>query len=146
MELYRDETNSGANNNINYSIKDSKSFDYKISTTGKLEGNKTKKEVEIVVPLKNLSNFWKTLDVPLINYKINLILTLSENCVLASKATRDAVHVQWGNPAVAAIDNPTNATFKITDTTSYVPVVTLSTKNDKKLLEQLKKRFKRTVK
>ena len=46
------------------------------------------------MPLKNLSNFWKTLDVPLINYKINLILTLSENCVLASKATRDAVHVQ----------------------------------------------------
>ena len=146
MELYRDETNSGANNNINYSIKDSKSFDYKTSITGKLEGNNTEKEVEIVVPLKYLSNFWRTLNMPLINCEINLILTWSENCVLTSKATRDAVPAQGGNPAVAAIDNPTNATFKITDTTSYVPVVTLSTKNDKKLLEQLKKRFKRTVK
>ena len=81
---------------------------------------------------------------PLINCEINLILTWSENCVLASK-TKDAVPAQGENPAVAAIDNPTNATFKITDTTLYVPVVTLSTKNDKKLLEQLKTRFKRTV-
>ena len=64
---YRDEPNSGANNNINYSIKDSKSFDYKTSITGKLEGNNTEKEVEIVVPLKHLSNFWRTLDMPLIN-------------------------------------------------------------------------------
>ena len=144
MELYRDETNSGANNNINYSIKDSKSFDYKTSITGKLESNNPK--VEIVVPLKHLSSFCRTLDMPLINCEINLILTWSENCVLTSKATSDAVPAQGGNPAVAAIDNPTNATFKITDTTSYVPVVTLSTKNDKKLLEQLKKRFKRTVK
>ena len=53
---YRDEPNSGvggADNNINYSIKDSKSFDYKTSITGKLEGNNTEKEVEIVVPLKH---------------------------------------------------------------------------------------------
>ena len=57
---YRDEPNNGvggANNNINYSIKDSKTFDYKTSITGKLEGNNTEKEVEIVVPLKHLSNF-----------------------------------------------------------------------------------------
>ena len=81
---------------------------------------------------------------PLINCEINLILTWSENCVLTSKATRDA------NPdvnlAVAAINNPTNATFKITDTKLYVPVVTLSTENDKKLLEQLRTGFKRTIK
>ena len=44
----------------NYSIKDSKSFDYKTSIIGKLEGNNT--EVEIVVPLKHLSNFQRTLD------------------------------------------------------------------------------------
>ena len=62
---YRDEPNSGANNNINYSTNDSKSFDYKTSITGKLEGNNTEKEVEIVVPLKHLSNFWRTLDMPL---------------------------------------------------------------------------------
>ena len=50
------------------------------------------------------------------------------------------------DPAVAAINNPTNATFKITDTKLYVPVVTLSTENDKKLLEQLRTGFKRTIK
>ena len=85
---YRDEINSGANNNINYTIKDSKSFDYKTSITGKLGGNKIKKEVEIVVALKHLSNFWRKLDMPLINCEINLILTWTENCVLTSKATR----------------------------------------------------------
>ena len=74
---YRDEPNSGAEGNINYSIKDSKSFDYKTKITGRLEGNDTKKEVEIVVPLKHLSNFWRTLDIPLINCEINLILIWS---------------------------------------------------------------------
>ena len=75
---YRDEPNSflrGANNNVNYSIKDSKLFDYETSITGKLEGNNTEKEVEIVGPLKYLSNFWRTLDIPLINCEVNLILT-----------------------------------------------------------------------
>ena len=137
-DYYRDEPNSdidGANNNVNYSIKDSKSFDYKTSITGKLEGNNTEKEVEIVVPLKHLSNFWRTLDMPLINCEINLILTWSENCVLTSKATRDAVPAQGGNPAVSRVNVPTNATFKSTIVKLYVPVVTLSTENDKTLLE-----------
>ena len=73
------------------------------------------------------------------------ILRWSENCVVTSKATRDSVPAQGGNPAVAAIDNPTNATFKITDKKLYVPVVTLSTENDKRLLEQLKTGFKRSI-
>ena len=56
---YREKPNSGAVGNINYSIKDSKSFNYKTSITGKLEGNNVEKDdVEIVVPLKYLSNFW----------------------------------------------------------------------------------------
>ena len=42
------------------------------------------------MPLKHLSNFWRALDMPLLNYEINLIITWSENCVLTSKATRDA--------------------------------------------------------
>ena len=124
---YRDEPNSGIggeNNNVNYLIKDSKSFNYKTSITGKLEGNNTEKEVKIVVPLKYFSNFWRTLEMPLINCEINVILTWSENCVLTSKVTRDA------DPTVAAINNHTNATFKITDTKLHVPVVTLSTEND----------------
>ena len=143
---YRDEPNSGANNNINYSIKDSKSFDYKTSITGKLEGNNTEKESEIVVPLKNFSNFWRTLDMLLITCEINLILALSEICVLISKATRTAVPAQGENPAVAAINNPTNTTFQIKDAKLYVPVVTLSTESDKILLEQLRTGFKITIK
>ena len=70
-------------------FKDSKSFDFKASITGKLEGSNTKKEAEIVVPLKYLSNFWRLLDIPLINSEINLFLTWSENYVFTSKATRD---------------------------------------------------------
>ena len=81
---YRDKPNSGLggdNNNVNYSIKDSKSFDYKTSITGKLEGNNSEKEVEIVVPLKYLNNVWRTLQIPLINCEINLILTLCQKIV-----------------------------------------------------------------
>ena len=141
---YRDEPNSGANNNINYSVKDSKSFDYKASFTGKLEGNNTEKEAEIVVPLKYLSNFWRLLDIPLINNEINFILTWPENCVLTSKVPRDAD--PDADPAVAAFNNPKNATFKITDVKLYAPVVTLSTESDKTLLEQLRTGFKRTIK
>ena len=55
-------------------------------------------------------------------------------------ATRDA---EGGNPAIVA---PSGATFKITDTKLYVPVVTLSKENNMKLLEKLKSGFKRTVK
>ena len=75
---YVDEPKSGANNNINYySTKDSKSFDYKIIITGKLEGNHTGKEVGIVVPSKHLSNFWRTLDMSLTKCEINVLLTWS---------------------------------------------------------------------
>ena len=81
---------------------------------------------------------------PLINCEINVILTWSENCVLTSKATRDANYDV--NPTIAAVNNPTNATFKITDTKLYVAVVTLSTKDDNNFLEQLTSRFKRTIK
>ena len=93
-----------------------------------------------------ISNFWKTLDMPLINCEINVILTWSENCVLTSTATRYAGPAQGGNPAVVASDNPTNATFQITDAKLYVPVVTLLAENDKRLLEQLRTRLKRTIK
>ena len=89
------------------------------------------------MPLKYLSNFWRTLDIPLINCEVSLTLTWSQNCVIRSKATRDAI--------VLGINNPTNATFKIKDTKLYVPVVTLSAENDNKLLGQLKTGFKRTV-
>ena len=135
----------GDNNNISYSIKDSKYFDYKTSITGKLEGiNLEKDDVKIVVPLKYLSNFWRTLDMPLISCKVSLTLTWSKNCVLTRKATRD--DDPNADPAVDKINNSTNATFNKIDCKLYVPVVTLSAENDNKLLEQLKTLFKRTIK
>ena len=74
---YRHEPNSGAVGNINYSMKDSKSFNYKTSITGKLEGNNVEKDdVEIVVPLKYLRNFWRTLDMRLINCEVSLTLRI----------------------------------------------------------------------
>ena len=147
QNYYRDKPNSGLggdNNNLNNSIKNSKSFNYKTSIAGKLEGNIIEKEVEIVVPLTYLSNFWRTLNMPLINCEINFILTWSENCVLTSKATR--VSNPDVNPAIAAVNNPTIATYKITDTKLYVPVFTLSTRNNNIFLEQLELGFKRTIK
>ena len=146
---YRDKPSSdigGENNNVNCFIKGSKSFDYKTSITGLLEGISRTKDVEIVVPLKYLSNFWRTLNMSLINCEINLILTWAENCVLTNKATRDTVPAQGGNPTLAAVNNATNVTFKIKDTKLHVPVVTLSTKDDNNFVEQLKSAFKRTIK
>ena len=50
--------------------------------TVKTLNNGNTKEVEIIVPLKHLSNFWRTLEMPLINGKVNLILTWSSSCVI----------------------------------------------------------------
>ena len=57
IEKQQEVCGSVENNNANYSIKDSKYFDYKTSVTGKLEGIDAKKDAEIVMPLKHLSNF-----------------------------------------------------------------------------------------
>ena len=139
---YRDEPNSGAVGNINYSIKDPKSFNYKTSITGKLEGNNVEKDdVEIVVPLKYLSNFWRTLYVPSINCEVSLTVFWSENCVITSKARRRAD--PDADPAVGGINNPTNATFEIKDTKLCVPLLEYTYNN---LLEQLKTGFKKTIK
>ena len=143
---YRDEPNSGTDaNNITHSFLNSESFDYKANfmENGVTHNNLTKNDVKIVVPLKYLSNFWRSLNIPLINCEIELILTWFKNCVLISKATRET---DYGADAIVyEIDNPEDATFQITDTKLYVPVVTLSKENDTKLLEQLKTGFKRTI-
>ena len=92
-------------------------------------GDDGTKNVEIMVPLKYLSNFWRTLKIPLIiNCEINLILTQSTNCVTVSTNVANQ-----------------NATSEITDTKLYVPVVTLSTKDNSKPLQQLKSGFKRVI-
>ena len=126
---YRDEPNSGTDaNNIAHPILNSKSFDYKANfiEDGITQNNLTKNDVKIVVLLKHLSNFWINLNIPLINCEIELILTWFKNYLLISKATREADYEV--NPVVYEVDNPENATFQITDTKLYVPVVTLSKK------------------
>ena len=104
------------------------------------EIQRLKKNIDIVVPLKYLSKFWKTLDIPLINCEKSLILTWSENCVLTDTKTKITRETR------IAIDAPINATSKITDVRLDVPVITLSTENDKTLSEQLRTGFKRTIK
>ena len=80
----------------------------------------------------------------LVNCEVSLTLTWFDNCVITSKAIREAD--PDADPAVAGINNPTNAVFKITtDCKLYVLVVTLSAEEDNKLLEQLKTGFKRTI-
>ena len=122
---------------------DSESFKYKTSITGNTynigageegyDANKVgKNETEVVIPLKHLSNFWRSLNILLINCEVELILTWTKNCALADMT--------------AANNPPTGLEFQITDTKLYVPVVTLSKENDKKLLEQLISGFKRIVK
>ena len=91
-------------------------------------GNDGTKDAEIIVPLKYLSNFWRTLGMPLINCEVILILTWSSTCVLIA----------------TGIPNQ-NATFAITDTKLYAPVVTLSTKENTKFFQQLKSGFKRVI-
>ena len=90
---YRDQPNStiGASN-ITHSILNSESFDYKTSfiENGVTHNNLTKNDVKVVAPLKHLSNFWRHLDIPLINCEVELILTWFKKCVLIDKSTREA--------------------------------------------------------
>ena len=121
-------------------ITNSESFKYKTGITGKRANDENTKEVKFSIPLKHLSNLWRSLDVPLINCEVSLNLTWSKNCVLTDMPTRAA---EGNNPA---INPPTVATFTITDAKLYVPVVTLSTEDDNKLLQQLKTGFESTIK
>ena len=83
---YRDEPNSSTddNNNITGSILNSEYFDYKANfmENDVTQNNFKKNNVKIVIPLKHLSNFWRNLNIPLINCEVELILTWFKNCVL----------------------------------------------------------------
>ena len=81
-----------------------------------------------MVSLKYLSNFWRTLEIPLIDCEINLQLKYSEKCILVTGTAVNQV-----------------PKFKITNTKFYVPAVTLSTQDNEKLLKQLESGFKRTI-
>ena len=105
----------------------SSSFKYKISLLGNpvLDGNITKRSVKVVVPLKYLSNFFRSLEMLLINCKIKLNLTWKKECVLS-------------NQDGAAV-------FIINDTKMYVPVVTLSKEDNKDFIKQQNKGFQRSI-
>ena len=103
------------------------SFKYKASLITNTEANGTKNGIKIAVPLKYLSNFWRSLEMPLINCKIELSLKWIENCVLTTAAIG----------ADANAISAKGATLKINDVKLYVPVVTLSAEDNVKLVKQL---------
>ena len=113
---------------------DTDSFNFKSKIIGKTAADHNngniagRVDVEIMVPLKYLSNFWRTLEMSLIDCKVELILTWSENCVIISTKVANQ-----------------NPTFTITETTLHVPIVTLSTQDNAKSLPQLKSGFKRII-
>ena len=100
------------------------SFKYKASIIDKTESNGRKNGVKIAVPLKYLSNFWRLLEMPLINCKVELSLKWYERCLLTVANT---------------------ATFKITDAKLFVPIVTLLVEDNYKLSKLLNKGFKRSI-
>ena len=116
-QYYKDEPNDN--------LEDSESFKSKVKITVRTPDNGNTKDVEIIVPLQYLSKFWRTLEMPLINCEVNLILTQSKDCVITNSTGEGK--------------------FAITDTKLYVPVVTLSTQDNAKLLQQLKSGFKRII-
>ena len=75
-EYYKDDPN--------YNIADTESFKYKVKTTGKTPNDGIAKDVEIIVPLKYLSNFWRSLEIPLINCEVELLLTWSKDYVITN--------------------------------------------------------------
>ena len=95
-----------------------------LNLIGNTENNGTKNGVKIAVPLKYLSNFWRSLEMPLINCKVELSLKRYERCLLTAATT---------------------ATFTITDAKLYVPIVTLSIEDHSKLTKLLNKGFKRPI-
>ena len=107
---------------------DTDSLNFKSNLIGKTDDEGDIENVEIMLPLKYLSNFWRTLEMPLINCEIELTLTWSRNYVIISTDINNQI-----------------PTFTITETNLYVPVVTLSTQDNAKLLPQLKSRFKRII-
>ena len=113
------------NDDPNDNLTDSESFKSKVKITGNTPNNGNTKDVHIIVPLKYLSNFWRTLEMPLINCEVNLISTWSKDCV-TTNSTGDRK-------------------FAITETKLYVPVVTLSTKDSEKVLQQVKSGFKKQL-
>ena len=121
----KDEQNMDNENPANITTADS-SFKYKSSFLKTLEDddNRVFTNIKIAVSLKYLSNFWISLEIPLINCKIHLELNWSKDFVMSTIAA---------------------TTFKIINTKLYVPIFTLSSKDDAKLVKLLESGFSRPV-
>ena len=135
-QFKRDESPmNDAENSLNVALDNSTSFKYKASLFGKAtdaNGNhRSLKNTKIVVPLKYFSNFVR----PIINCKIQLELNWNNNCVM------------YGADTYAGGDNANNreTTFKITSKKLFVPIVTLSTKDNVNLTKQSNEGFRRSV-
>ena len=109
------------------------SFKYKAILIGNTEADGTKKGAKIVIPLKYLSIFWRSLKMPLINCKVELSLNWIESCVITSAPIGDDANATGAD----------STTFKITDAKLYVPNVTLSAEDNAKLSKLLSEGFKR---
>ena len=127
-QFKRDEQNMNNDNLADVTTTDSSSFKYKSSILGDLVAdgaNGGLKDAKIVVPLKYFSNFFRSLETLLINCKTHLELNWTKDCIMSSVAGA--------------------TTFKITSTKLYVPIVTLSTKDNVNLTKQLNEGFKRSI-
>ena len=127
----RDEPPDDINNNL--ATNTSSSFKYKVNLLGNpnIVGNVARRDLKIVVPLKYLSKFFRSLEMPLINCKIKLNLTWKKECVLSTD-----------DDAANAANNPV---FIINDTKLYVPDVTLSKEDNKDFIDQQNKGFQRSI-
>ena len=148
---YRDELSDDAddNNFDNIQVVNSNTFNYKNKIIGNMynvnagaDGYDVNKngtqEVELVIPLKYLGNFWRALNIPLISWEVSLELKWDKSCVITSLEQRD---IGGGNRDNA----PTGATLAINDCKLYVSAVTLSKDDEIKLLTNLKSGFKREI-
>ena len=152
---YRDEINddanqnNGANNRINNSKSiTSKPLEYKTKIIGRTPDDNNKLDAEVVVPLKYLNNFWRSLHLSLINYKIELDLSWSKKDIISEMSTTPRVPPNPdANPPVQEVVaiQTTGATFQINNAKFYVPVVMLSINDNIKFLENIEQGFKRTI-
>ena len=127
----RDEPPDDIDNNL--ATNTSSSFKYKVDLLGNpvIPNNVARRDLRIVVPFKYLSNFFRSLEMPLINCKIKLNLTWKKECVLSTD-----------NDVADAANNPV---FIIYDTKLYVPVVTLLKEDNKEFIDQQNKGFQRSI-
>ena len=152
---YRDEINDGLNENNasnnrtnNNKTITSKYFEYKTRLIGSTANNNNTLNAEVVVPLKDLSNFWRSLDSALINCKIEIDYSLLKESIISEISITHRIPPNLdANPLVQEVEaiQKTGAIFQINNVKLYVPVVTLSIDDNKIFLEDTKQGFKGTI-